>query len=150
MNELFNTLFNNAFDNELANCGFGTSMSFPKVDVSQTKKSYIIEMDLPGRTENDVNLELDNNVLTISSAKEEVNVKDSADSQDEKSNEEKAEDEKTRWILKERRSTNFSRRFTLPDDVDSENVSAAFKNGVLTVTVPRKELAAPKKIAITA
>lgn len=117
-------------------------MVTPKVDVTQSKDSYILEMDLPGRSENDVNLELDQNVLTISSVKE-TNEEKNLDKKDDSSDESK-------WIIKERHTSSFSRRFTLPDDIDSENVKATFKNGVLNITIPRKALAAPKRIAITA
>lgn len=145
MNELslFNSLFNGAFDNQMQDFGFGTGMAVPKVDVTQNEDSYNLEMDLPGRTEKDVNLELDHNVLTISSTKEEVT------ESDEKSGKKDGKD-KTKWLIKERRTSSFSRRFTLPDDIDAENVAATFKNGVLNVKIPRKTLAAPKRIAITA
>ena len=145
MNELslFNTLFNGALDDQMQDYGFGTHFDVPKVDVTQCKDAYRLEMDLPGRTENDINLELDNNVLTISSVNEET--KETSDKENKKH-----DGEKTKWLIKERRASSFSRRFTLPDDVDSENVSASFKNGVLNVTIPRKALTAPKKIAITA
>lgn len=138
MNELslFNSLFNGAFDNQMQDFGFGTGMSVPKVDVTQNDDSYKLEMDLPGRTEKDVNLELDHNVLTISSVKEEVKETD--------------EKNKQKWLIKERRTSSFTRRFTLPDDIDAEKVAATFKNGVLNVVIPRKALAAPKRIAITA
>lgn len=139
MNELFNTLFD-ALDGQM-NGTYYTTASAPKVDITQTKDAYTIQMDLPGRTENDINLELDRNVLTISS----VN-KETAETDEHK----EAEEEVTKWLLKERKTLNFSRRFTMPDDIDAENVAASFKNGVLNVVIPRKEQAAPKKIAITA
>ena len=123
--------------------GFGTGMSVPKVDVTQNDDSYKLEMDLPGRTEKDVNLELDHNVLTISSVKEEVKETEEKDSK-------KDEKNKQKWLIKERRTSSFTRRFTLPDDIDAEKVAASFKNGVLNVVIPRKALSAPKRIAITA
>ena len=57
---------------------------------------------------------------------------------------------KQKWLIKERRTSSFTRRFTLPDDIDAEKVAASFKNGVLNVVIPRKALSAPKRIAITA
>ena len=54
------------------------------------------------------------------------------------------------YLIKERSYSKFSRSFTLPEDVDSENLTAKVTNGVLSVTMPRKVLAAPKRIAITA
>ena len=144
MNELsiLDSLFNDVFENRMPSFNYSKRMVTPKVDVTQSKDSYILEMDLPGRSENDVNLELDQNVLTISSVKE-TNEEKNLDKKDDSSDESK-------WIIKERHTSSFSRRFTLPDDIDSENVKASFKNGVLNITIPRKALAAPKRIAITA
>ena len=141
MNELslLNTIFGNAMD-DMNDYGFRTAYNVPNVDVKENKDSYTVEMDLPGRTEKDVDLELDHNVLTISSTKTE-------EKEDKKENKEEG---KAKWLIKERRTSSFSRRFTLPDDVDAEHVQATFKNGVLNVNIPRKALAAPKKIAITA
>ena len=69
----------------------------------------------------------------------------------EEKKEEKAEAKTAgKYLIKERSYTKFSRSFTLPEDVDSEKLSAKVTNGVLTVTMPRKAIAAPKRIAITA
>ena len=132
MNELslFNSLFDTAFGG-MPDSWKVTQM--PKVDVKEGKDSYALQMDLPGCTEKDVNIEVDHGVLTISSAKTEEK-------------EEKKDGEK--WLIRERSSSRFTRRFTLPDDVDQEKISAVFKNGVLNVTMNRKELPAPKRIAI--
>lgn len=147
MNELtlFNTLFDNALANAMPDFDFSVSTQAPRVDVKQTKDAYTLEMDLPGRTEKDVNIELDHNVLTISSHKEE-----SAEKCEPEKDAKADGKNESRWLIRERRCSSFSRRFTLPEDVDGANVAANFKNGVLFVTMPRKELAAPKRIAITA
>ena len=142
MNELalFNSFFIHALNDTMSDFNFGTSFSVPKVDVKETKDAYMLEMDLPGMTEKDVNVELDHNVLTISSHHEEKK---------EEQNKNAKKDE-SKWLIRERRVSEFSRRFTLPDDVNGEQVAASFKNGVLTVAIPRKALSAPKRIAITA
>ena len=144
MNEL--SLFNSLFDDR--DFGFAIpaftkscNLNMPKVDVKETKDAYILDMDLPGRTEKDVDVDLKDNVLTIASHEEEKNEK-------KEKKEEKAEDGE--WLIRERRTTEFSRRFSLPQDVDAENVNATFKNGVLTISIGRKTLAQAKKIAITA
>ncbi|MBQ9237780.1 MAG: Hsp20/alpha crystallin family protein [Treponema sp.] len=142
MNELslFNALFDNTFGN-LPDFHLATPVSVPKVDVKKEKDAYTLEMDLPGRTDKDVDVELDHNVLTISSHHEETT--------EEKAPEKDAQNEST-WLVRERRSHTFCRRFTLPEDVDAAHVGASFKNGVLHVTIPRKALATPTRIAITA
>lgn len=134
MNEL--SLFNRFFNGNLSDDFMCRAGHLPSLDVKETKDSYIMEMDLPGKTENDVHIELDNGVLTIASKKEDVS--------------EKKNEENGKWLIKERRVSQFSRRFSLPEDVNAEEVKANFKNGVLTVTLPRKALPAPKKITITA
>lgn len=140
MNELalFNDLFN-GFDDDayLPSFNFKKAFHTPKVDVKENKDSYSLEMDLPGKSEKDVNVELNGNVLTISSEHE--------SKKDE--NEGKKEG---KWLIHERSYSKFSRSFTLPDDVDAAKLSANVKNGVLTVTMPRKALTEAKKIAITA
>lgn len=111
----------------------------PKVDVLQTTNSYILKMDLPGKTEEDVEITLKNDVLTIASAQ--------------KAEETKSDDNKEIWLIRERTTAcnqKFRRTFTLPKDIDAEKVSASFKNGVLSVEIGRKEEAAEQKIKIIA
>lgn len=143
MNELalFNDLFN-GFDDDayLPSFNFKKAFHTPKVDVKENKDNYSLEMDLPGKSEKDVNVELNGNVLTISSEHE--------TKKDENENKDKKDGSK--WLIHERSYSKFSRSFTLPDDVDAANLSANVKNGVLTVTMPRKALTEAKKIAITA
>ena len=142
MNELalFNDLFDGFEDDGylIPSFNFRKAIATPKVDVKEEKDSYLLEMDLPGKTDNDINIELDRNVLTISSQT--------------KSEKEEKTEAKTagKYLIKERSYSKFSRSFTLPEDVDSENLSAKVTNGVLTVTMPRKAIATPKRIAITA
>ncbi len=137
MNEL--SLFNNFFDDVLPvlpDYSFTRTTSLPKVDVKETKESYDMYMDLPGMDENNVNVELDHNVLKISSVREEKK-------------EDKSEKD-GKYLIRERRMANFSRSFTLPDDVDASKISAVFKNGILALTLPRTSAPEPKKISITA
>lgn len=145
MNEL--SLFNDLFD------GFGDDgflmpsfkykkVSAPKVDVKEDKDAYTMDMDLPGKTEKDINIEFKNNVLTISSETK---------SEKEEKKEEKAEaKEAPKYLIKERSYTKFSRNFSLPDDVESDGITAKVENGVLHIVMPRKAIAAPRRIAITA
>lgn len=141
MNELalFNDLFN-GFDDDayLPSFNFKKAFHTPKVDVKENKDNYSLEMDLPGKSEKDVNVELNGNVLTISSEHES------------KKDDENKDKKEGKWLIHERSYSKFSRSFTLPDDVDAAKLSANVKNGVLTVTMPRKALTEAKKIAITA
>ena len=140
---LFNDWLNNDFYGSEGLCG--SNAAVPDVDVTENKDSYVLDMDLPGRTENDVNLELNEGVLTISSAKTETKQIEDKSGKHEKENGE----EKPLYLLKERRRTEFRRSFTLPKDIDADSVTAGFKNGVLTVKIPRKAEVAPRKIQIS-
>ncbi|MCR4734611.1 MAG: Hsp20/alpha crystallin family protein [Treponema sp.] len=136
LDSLFNDLFGDALTPSYVCRTYSAS---PKVDVKEEKNSYVLEMELPGRSENDVDIELDNNNLTISSKK------------DEKTEKKEAKDEKkSKYILKERKFGDFSRRFTLPTDVESSGINANFKNGILTVVMPKKDIPEPKRIRIEA
>jgi HSP20 family protein len=111
----------------------------PSVDVRETSDAYLLEAELPGCDEKNIEVQLDGGVLTIASKKEEkternVNEdKESAGSND-------------RWMIRERRSASFSRSFKLPENADSENISAHFKNGLLSLEI--KKLAEAKKRVI--
>ena len=119
---------------------YGMNRAFsPDVDVTETKTAYTVEMDIPGRTENDVSIELNDKVLTIASVDEKTA----------QTSEEENEEEKPQYLLRERRFAQFRRSFTLPKDIDTENVRAEFKNGVLSIVIPRKAEAQPNRIAIS-
>ena len=137
MNELslINSLFNDVFDTS-AMCYSKTAA--PRVDIEEDNKSYTLEMELPGRTEKDVEIELNQNNLKISSAKT-------------LEKEEKKEEKKAgKYLLKERRTSSFERSFILPKDVDTEKLSADFKNGILTIYMEKKPSESPRKIEIKA
>lgn len=138
MNELslLNSLFNEIMDNTNSYKVY-SNYANPKVDVKENENAYTLEMELPGKTEKDVEIELNHGNLTISSKNEE------------KKDEEK-DSKKEKYILKERNFSKFERRFALPKDVDSEKISANFKNGILTVNMIKKPEASSKKIAIEA
>ena len=130
MNELslFNSLFNNVFDDTMPDFSVSCAPAVPKVDVKENDTAYSLEMDLPGRSEKDVSIELDHNVLTISSETK---------SEKEEKKEEKAEaKEAPKYLLKERSYSKFSRSFTLPDDVEADNITAKVENGLLTINIP--------------
>lgn len=111
--------------------------SYPRVDVIEKNNAYTLEMELPGRSEDDVNIELNQDNLTISS-------------KNEKKVENKNETKTEKYLLRERRYNDFCRRFTLPQDVDTESIKANFKNGVLTIFMTKKAEMSPKTIKIEA
>jgi HSP20 family protein len=103
----------------------------PNFDVKETKDGYEFRADLPGVREEDLEISLTGNRLTISGKREQ----------------EKHEQGDT-YYTSERSYGSFSRAFTLPDGTDADNVKAELKNGVLEVLVPKKPEVQPKKIPI--
>ena len=110
-----------------------TFASVPAVDVTQTDKGYEITAELPGMEDKDIEVKLTNGVLTLRGEK-----------RDEK--EEKTKD----YYVRERSFGSFERSFQVPEDVDADKVTASFKKGVLTVTLPKSAQAqkAEKKIEV--
>lgn len=146
MNEL--SFLDSLFDNFDGVYGGNCRGSYvPKVDVKETKDAYTLEMELPGRTENDVDIQLDRNVLTISSKKDEKKT-EKCGSGDFGKNDKNEKPEEQKWLIRERKVCGFSRSFSLPNDADGENINASFKNGILTVVVSRKVVNVPKRIEI--
>ncbi|QYA25775.1 Hsp20/alpha crystallin family protein [Gramella sp. MT6] len=98
--------------------------SIPAVNIMETEDSFNVEVAAPGMTKEDFNIELDNDVLTISS-------------EDKKENE--TTDKNGRFTRKEFSYSTFKRAFSLPDSVDSAKISASYNNGVLEIALPKKE-----------
>jgi HSP20 family protein len=107
----------------------------PRVDVRETPEAYLMDMDLPGLSEKDVEISLKDRVLSIASVQE-------------AKKEENETKDGVQYLIRERRSSCFSRRFTLPEDIDAAKVEANFRNGVLSVTIPRKEESQSRQIQI--
>ena len=101
----------------------------PAVNIKETDTSFAIELAAPGKSKEDFNIEIDHNVLTISS--EEKTEKE------EKTNEGK-------YTRKEFSYASFRRAFTLPDTVNTDSINATYENGVLHVALPKREEALPK------
>ena len=114
----------------------------PSVDVKETEKAYVLEAELPGFEEKDIEIRLDGNNLTIESKKAEDSDL-SADKSVEKTGKE------GNYLIRERRISSFSRSFKLPENADSEGISASFKNGVLSLEISKKAEAQQRLIPIT-
>ena len=103
----------------------------PPVDVREEKDKYVVEVELPGLTEKDIDVKVEENLLTISSASDE-----------------KDEEKKNGYLIRERKASQFSRSFVLPKDVQKDKIDARFKNGILSLEVPRAPKEEPKKIEV--
>jgi len=110
------------FDSALSGSTGATGNRFP-VDVYEDKDNTYVRAELPGVSRDDINVEMVEDYLTITASRKQ-----------------KTGDEEE--------SFSFSRSVTLPDHVQSDKVAAGFENGVLTVTLPKREEAKPKKISV--
>ena len=113
----------------------GTDMTetswMPTVDISETENGYEIRAELPGVSEDDVNVSVTDNVLTVKG---------------EKRQEEETEGKNHHRV--ERRYGSFQRSFTLPRHIETDAINAEFKDGVLTLGIPKAEVAKPTEISI--
>ena len=115
----------------------------PSVDVKETEKSYVLEAELPGLDEKDIQVRLDGRNLTIESKKIESN------KIEEKNEDGNAKGFDGNYLIRERRVSSFSRSFKLPENADPEGVSASFKNGILLLEINKRAEAQSKMIEIT-
>ena len=127
------SLFDDFFDS-MFNSFDSWNTRLPAVDVEENKDNYLVKAELPGFNEDNVKITVEDNVLRISG---EISEKD----------DEKDKDGK-KYIVRERRHKSFERSFSLPETVKADEISAEFKNGLLTVTLPKKETEEPKKIEV--
>jgi HSP20 family protein len=121
MMQLFDSQVVRAFDGGLT----------PALDVYEDKDNIIVKADLPGLTKDDIEISLQDNVLTLRGEKK-------RDSEVKEEN----------YYRLERSYGTFNRSFELPTSVDASKIEATFKNGVLQITLPKTEEAKPKKIKI--
>lgn len=106
---------------------FQTGINMPSVNIIEGKEDFRIEVAAPGLEKGDFKINLENNVLTISSEKEEKN-----------------EEKEERYMRREFSYTSFRRSFSLPQTVEAEKISANHSNGVLTISIPKREEAKVK------
>jgi HSP20 family protein len=105
----------------------------PAVDVVEKDKAYEITAELPGMEEKDIEVKFADGVLSVTGEKKE-----------------EKEEKKKDWYLSERRYGSFQRAFRVPEGVDADKIEATFKNGVLTVSLPKspEAIKREKKIPI--
>ncbi|MGN6869458.1 MAG: Hsp20/alpha crystallin family protein [Solirubrobacteraceae bacterium] len=130
MNRLFNTFFDSSTPR---NSGRAVARRWvPAMDVVETDEHFVLRADLPGMSENDVKIEVEDKVLTISG-------------------ERKSEHEQrgTGYYRVERSFGSFSRSLTLPEGVDADAIQASFDSGVLEVKIPKPEQHKPRKVEIS-
>ncbi len=128
MNRLFNTSLFKQADGETSLLGGQWS---PAIDMYDAKDNVVIKADLPGLKKEDIEVSVQDNVLTIKGEKK-------------RSSEAKEDD----YLRTERFFGTFYRSITLPTEVDRDRIQAKFKDGVLELVLPKKEEVKPKQIQI--
>jgi HSP20 family protein len=103
----------------------------PAVDLTEDEKSFVVTAELPGVKKEDVTVELQDDVLTI---------------RGEKKSEREEKKDRSHWV--ERTYGSFSRSFTLPPNASGDELKAGFKDGVLTIEIPKKEQVKARQISI--
>jgi len=129
---IFDDLFNELYSlptSFLSKSGMDLS---PRIDISETDSEYKIEAELPGINQKEIDVKIDNNILTIKGKKEDI----------------KEEKEKN-YHLRERYYGAFQRSISLPNNIEPEKIKASFENGVLNISVPKSDNRTPKKIEIS-
>ncbi len=129
---VFDDLFNELYSlptSFLSKSGVDLS---PRIDISETDAAYKIEAELPGINQKEIDVKIDNNILTIKGKKEDI----------------KEEKEKN-YHLRERYYGAFQRSISLPNNIEPEKIKASFENGVLNISVPKNDKRTPKKIEIS-
>ena len=128
-----NRLFGTFFDAPItASAGVPSRSWIPAMDLVEEKDEYVLHADLPGVSEKDVKIELEDNVLSISGTRKSEH-----------------ETRKDGYYRVERATGSFSRSLTLPEGVDADAIEASFDRGVLEVRIPKPEERKPRKVAIS-
>ena len=137
LQERMNRLFDESVSGFFGNTGTGRpgqstrNWFAPLADVQEDENHLFLDFELPGLTEKDVKITLENNILTVEGERK-------AERKSEKGN----------WLHQECYYGTFSRSFTLPGTVDADSVEATFNNGVLEIRIEKKAEAKPKQIQI--
>ena len=126
----FNRLFSESFRNYAEESALTTWA--PAVDIYETPNELVVKADLPDVNEKDIDVRVENNLLTI---------------RGERKFEKSVSEEN--YLRVERTYGAFSRSFSLPNTVNAESIGAEYKNGVLTVTLPKREESKPRQVKVT-
>jgi HSP20 family protein len=113
------------------NSAIATSDWVPAVDIKETKDAFVLHADVPGVDPKDIDVHMENGILTIKGERES-----------------EKKEEKEGYKRVERQYGSFYRRFSLPDTADAEKIAAKCKNGVVEITIPKKEAVQPRKISV--
>jgi len=133
MDDMFEHLWRTAWGNTPARYNSDTAQPVirPAMDVIENEHSVVVRMDLPGLAAEDVHVEVDGDILTISGAFDKAQEQDGE-----------------RYHVRERANGAFKRSLRLANTVDAAHIEAAFASGVLTLTLPKRPEAQPRRIEV--
>jgi HSP20 family protein len=131
LQDRMNSLFRQTYGTEGREEALTTSSFAPAVDVYEDEHQVTLKIEVPGVDEKDIDVRIENDVLTVHG---------------ERNFEKEEKEENFRRV--ERQYGSFTRTFTLPNTVDSENVQASYDKGVLKIALPKKAEAKPKQIKV--
>ncbi|MFU8813365.1 MAG: Hsp20/alpha crystallin family protein [Balneolaceae bacterium] len=130
--DVFGKRFSDIMDEFFNDAVTSRSNSFtPRINISETEKQFVIEAEIPGMEKKDIQVNLENRRLTISGERKF-----------------ETEENGTKYHRVETHYGSFSRSFQLPDGVDEDSVEAAYKNGLLTITINKSEEKLKKQISV--
>ena len=127
INRMFNNMFRGSEDGE----DYALTSWTPAVDIAEQDNEYTVKVELPGVNKDDVKITVESNMLTVRGEKKQ-----------------EKETKKENYHRVERSYGSFQRSFTLPTAIVSDKIDAAYKDGILTVRVPKAEEAKPKQIEV--
>jgi HSP20 family protein len=127
-----NKLFDDFLGRPLMRTEWSEGVWNPSVDISETKDNVIIKAEMPGLNKEDVKISMQDNMLTLTGEKKQ-----------------EKEEKETNYHRIERSYGAFSRSFSLPTSVKSDKIRATYKDGILSITLPKTEEVKPKEIPIS-
>lgn len=111
---------------------FKPSVTVPAVNIKETEKDFVLELAVPGINKEDISIDLEKNILTVSGSRKDEQL-----------------EEKENYSKREFNYRNFKRSFTLPKTVNFENIQAEYSEGILVLTISKKEQEIQQKRSIT-
>jgi HSP20 family protein len=127
-----NKLFDDFLGRPLMRTEWSEGVWNPSVDISETKDNVIIKAEMPGLNKEDVKISMQDNMLTLTGEKKQ-----------------EKEEKETNYHRIERSYGAFSRSFSIPTSVKSDKIRATYKDGILSITLPKTEEVKPKEIPIS-
>ena len=131
LDNIIDNFFNEFYSFPLSTLNNMEGNLLPRIDISETDLEYCLEVEMPGVNQQNIELKIDNNILSLKGQKEQ-----------------NSEDKGENYHMRGRHYGSFQRSISLPSNVNEEDIQAHFENGILCVKIPKKEQGKAKKIEI--